>query len=161
MQDGTQFDAMNPWGVELFRTLRTVSPDGSAQETAYGDFLDQRFERESARNARIHGAVGVIPTPLWLVLFLIAALIFIFMLFFADSGEPALVQATLMGTVIAAITAILLVIGFLDKPFSKGVGSLQPVAMERALRVLERDRQELGVAGALPCDEKGLPVRRS
>src|SRR3954471_24691876 len=26
MQNGTQNDAMNPWGVELFRTLRTIDP---------------------------------------------------------------------------------------------------------------------------------------
>ena len=53
--------------------------------------------REEARSDRIHGAVGVIPTPLWLVLFFSAGLIFVFMLFFADSGERAVVQALLIG----------------------------------------------------------------
>ena len=42
--------------------------------------------REEARSDRIHGAVGVIPSPLWLVLFFTSGLIFVYMLFFADGG---------------------------------------------------------------------------
>ncbi len=42
--------------------------------------------------------VGVLPAPLWIVLFLIAGIIVGFTLFFADSGEPAVVQALLMGS---------------------------------------------------------------
>src|SRR3954463_16218966 len=114
MERGTQSEALNPWGVALFTTLKTVEPRSASEQTAYDKWLDQRSDREAARNARIHGAVGVIPTPLWIVLFVIAGLIFVFMLSFADSGEPALVQATLMGTVVAAVTSILLVIAFLD-----------------------------------------------
>src|SRR4051812_4146451 len=155
MERAKQGDALNPWGVALFRTLKTVEPQTPAQQSAYDNFLDQRSDRESARNARIHGAVGVIPTPLWLVLFVIAGLIFVFMLFFADSSEPALVQATLIGTVVAAITAILLVIGFLDSPFRAGVGSLRPVAMQRTLRVVEQERRALGQAAPVPCDAHG------
>src|SRR3954452_10207320 len=155
MERGTQGDALNPWRVALFRTLKTVEPRRASEQTAYDKWLDERSDREAARNARIHGAVGVIPTPLWLVLFVIAGLIFVFMLFFADSGEPALVQATLMGTVVAAITAILLVISFLDRPFRPGVGSLRPVAMQRALRVLEREQRALGQPAPAPCDARG------
>src|SRR6476619_1993760 len=130
MQDGTQTDAMNPWRVALFRTLRVVQPRTAAQQAAYSKWLDQRLDREAARGARIHGAAGVIPTPLWLVLFVIAAMIVGFMLLFADSGEPAFVQATLIGTVVAVMVATLLVIGFLNNPYRPGVGSLKPTAME-------------------------------
>jgi hypothetical protein len=61
MQDGTQTDAANPWGVVLFRTLRAIEPKTAAQQAAYAKYLDQRLDREGARSARIHGAVGVIP----------------------------------------------------------------------------------------------------
>src|SRR3954469_14253067 len=155
MQDGTQGDTINAWSVALFRTLKAVHPRTASEQTAYGNWLDQRSDREGSLNARIHGGVGVIPTPLWLVLFVIAGLIFVLMLFFADSGEPALVQATLMGTVVAAITAILLVIGFLDSPFRAGVGSLRPVAMQRTLRVVEQERRALGQVAPVPCDAHG------
>ena len=156
MERGTQGDTINPWGVALLRTLRTVEPRTASEQTAYDKWLDQRGDREAARNARIHGAVGVIPTPLWIVLFVIAALIFGFMLFFADSGEPARVQATLMGSVVAAITSILLVIAFLDHPFGPDVGGLRPVAMQRALRVLDEERTALGQNTRVPCDARGV-----
>ena len=45
------------------------------------------------------------PMPLWIVLFLSAAIIFVFMLFFADSAEHAVVQATMMGGVAVVITS--------------------------------------------------------
>ena len=156
MQDGTQTDAMNPWGVALFRTLRAVQPRTAAQQAAYSKWLDQRLDREAARGARIHGAIGVIPSPLWLVLFVIAALIVGFMLLFADSGEPAFVQATLIGTVVAVMAATLLVIGFLNHPYRPGLGSLQPTAMQRTLRILDEERRIVGDTTAAPCDERGL-----
>ena len=74
-----------------------MSRKTASEEAAYGKWLDQTSDREAARTDRIHGAVGVIPTPLWVVLFFISVVIFVFMLFFADSGEGAVTQAVLMG----------------------------------------------------------------
>jgi hypothetical protein len=155
MEDGTQGDAMNPWGVATFRTMRTVEPRSPAEQAAYAKWLDQRLDRESARNDRIHGAAGVIPAPLWLVLFVIAAVILGFMMFFADSGERALVQAALIGTVVVVMASTLLVISFLDDPYGDGLGSLRPVAMERTLRILDQERRLVGDTTPLPCDEQG------
>ena len=157
MEAGTQTDAMNPWGVALFRTLRGVDPRTASEQAAYGKWLDQRLDREAARSARIHGAVGVIPTPLWLVLYVIAVLILGFMLLFADSGERAFVQAALIGTVVVVMVATLLVIRFLDDPYRQGVGSLRPVAMERTLRILDRERLMVGDRTPTPCDARGRP----
>ena len=156
MRNGTQTDAANPWGVALFRTLRGIEPKTASQQAAYAKWLDQRLDRESARSARIHGAVGVIPGPLWLVLFVIAAMIVGFMLLFADSGEPAFVQATLIGTVVAVMVATLLVIGFLNDPYRPGLGSLQPTAMQRTLRILDEERRIVGDTTPTPCDVRGL-----
>jgi hypothetical protein len=155
MEDGTQTDAPNEWGIALFRTLRQVEPATASQETAYSKWLDQRLDRETARGSRIHGATGVIPTPLWLVLFATAAMIVGFMMFFADSGERAVVQASLIGTVVAVMVATLLVIDFLDNPYRPGVGSLKPVSMERTLAILEQERRIIGDTTPPPCDERG------
>ena len=74
MEDGTLGDDDQPVG----RRAVPHAADGRAarpptEEAAYGKWLDQTSDREEARHDRIHGAVGVIPTPLWIVLFLIAA----------------------------------------------------------------------------------------
>ena len=155
MQNGTQSDAMNPWGIALFRTLRTIDPRTAPEQAAYAKWLDQRLDREAARAARIHGAAGVIPAPLWLVLFVIAVLIVGFMMFFADSGERA------------------------DRPGGAGRHgrrdddldparhrlSRQPLPArarkppagrdETELQLLDQERRILGDSTPIPCDERG------
>jgi hypothetical protein len=155
LEAGTEGDRFNPWGVSMFRTLQQVKPNGPTEEAAFSKWLDQNSERTAARQDRIHAAQGVVPTPLWIVLFLTAAVIGLFMLFFADSGERAIVQATMMGTVAIVITSTLLLLWFLDNPYHRGVSGLRPTAMERTLALLE---PETGIAGgrfAIPCDRQG------
>jgi hypothetical protein len=155
MRAGTLGDEINQWSVKLFRTLQTVHPQTPAQQSAYDKWLDQTSAREEARRDRIHGAVGVIPTTLWIVLFFIAAVIFVFTLFFADRGERAVVQGLLIGSVASVITVLMLLLYGLDNPFHSGVGGLKPVAMERSLRIVD---QALGAVGAQvqpPCDPLG------
>jgi len=157
MRAGTQGDSLNPWGVRLFRSLETVRPQTATQQSAYDKWLDQTSAREEARRDRIHGAVGVIPTTLWIVLFFIASVIFVFMLFFADRGERALVQGVLIGSVVSVITVLLLLLNGLDNPFHSGVGGLQPVAMERSLRTIDAALGAVGAHVQLPCNASGVP----
>jgi hypothetical protein len=155
MQAGTQGDTINPWGVEMFRTLQTVQPRTDTQQSAYDKWRDQTSAREEARLDRVHGAVGVIPTTLWIVLFFITAVIFVYMLFFADRSERPVVQGMLIGSVVSVIAAMLLLLNGLDSPFHDGVGGLQPVAMERSLRIIDEALGSVGVQAQLPCDALG------
>ncbi len=155
MEADTLGEEVNPWGAELFRTLRTVEPQTATEQSAYDTWLGQISAREAARNDRIHGAVGVIPAPLWVVLFFTSGLIFVYTLFFADSGERAPVQALLMGSVVAVITAMLLLLNSLNDPFHDGIGGLQPVAMERALQIIDQELEIAGQDEPPPCDARG------
>ena len=155
---GTLGDDINPWGVELFRTVEPFRPGDASQEAAYGKWLDQTSDREAARIDRVHGAVGVIPTPLWVVLILLSGVIFVYMLFFADSGERAVTQALLMVSVAVAITSLLLLIRFLDSPFKEGVGGVRPVAMERTLGMIDEALAAAGKQAEPPCDGDGRPT---
>jgi hypothetical protein len=134
-----------------------VNPQTPSQEAAYGKWLDQTSDREAARIDRIHGAVGVIPLPLWVVLLFISLVIFVFMLFFADSGEGAVTQAVLMGSVAAVMVAMLLLIRFLDSPFHEGVGGVRPVAMERTLGIIDQALRAVDARVVLPCNAQGNP----
>ncbi len=157
MREGALGDSVNTWGVRLFETLRTVAPETAAEQSAFDKWLELTGTREEARQDRIHGAAGVIPTPLWIVLFFAAGVIFVYMLFFADSGERAVVQGFLAGSVASVMTALLLLLGFLDNPFHEGVGGLEPTAMERTLRQLDDALREAGVPVRPPCDAAGIP----
>jgi Protein of unknown function (DUF4239) len=155
MEASSQGDAINPWGVALFRTMEGVEPNSASEQSAYDKWFDQTSTREEARLDRIHGAEGVIPTPLWIVLFFISAVIFVFMLFFADSGERAVTQGLLMGAVTAVIVMMLLLLNFLDNPFHTGVGGLKPVAMERTLRIVDEALGATDREVQIPCDDAG------
>ncbi len=155
MEDGTAGDAINPWAVALFRSLKLTEPMAATEQSAYDKWLDQTSDREEARRDRLHGAAGIIPTSLWIVLFLTAGVVFAYMLFFADSSERARSQAMLMGSATTVVVATLLAINALDNPYSPGVGGIRPAAMERSLRIIDEARAVVSDDAPLPCDAEG------
>jgi hypothetical protein len=158
MVAGKAGDTINPWGAALFQTLRVADPKTAIEQTAYGKYLDQRSDRENGRNDRLHGAEGIIPTSIWLVLILIAGVVFAYMLFFADSAEGALSQAMLMGSATTVIVLTLAAINALDNPYRAGLGQIKPVAMERSLRILAAERTIVNDREPVPCDARGVRV---
>ena len=155
MKSGTLGNLRNPWRLTMLHTLRTTEPRSASEQTAYAKWFDQRSDRENGRADRIHGAEGVIPLPVWIVLLIASGVIFVYMLFFADSAERAIVQATMMGGVAVVITSTLLLLVFLDHPYESGAGGLRPVAMERALAQIGQERTFARERIIVPCDSKG------
>ena len=155
MENGTLGEDINPWGVAMFQTLQGVGLSSAQEEAAYGKWLDQTSTREEARQDRIHGAAGVMPSPLWIALFAISAIVLAFLLGFADKGDRAWVQAMFMGSVVAVIVILLMLLRFLDNPFHGGVGGVQPVAMERTELLIDQQLAAIGADLAIPCDGVG------
>lgn len=158
MEDGTLGEEINPWGVALFRTIQDVELSSPVEEAAYGKWLDQTSTREQARQERIHGATGVLPTPMWIALFFISALVLLYLFGFADSSERAWVQGLFVGSVVAVVVTMLLLLNFLDEPFHGGVGGLQPAAMERTEQLIEQQLAVIGGDITIPCDADGNPA---
>jgi hypothetical protein len=155
MEDGDLGNALNPWGVELFKTIRAADTNTSNEETAFAKWLDQTSDREEARRDRVHGAAGITPTTIWIVLLLTAAIVFVYMLFFADSAEMKRSQAMLVGSATTIVVVTLLAIYALDNPYRPGLGSIRPAAMERSLVILDEARAALNDEAPIPCDEEG------
>jgi len=149
-------DAVNPWGVEMFKSTLSVQPRTATEQSAYDRWMDQTLDRQQARADRVHGAEGIIPLPVWLVLFTISAVIFVFMLFFADPSEGSVTQGVLMGSVTVVIALLLMVLIFFDHPHGGGVGRLQPTAMERTLQLIQTQLEVVGLEVNPPCDERGV-----
>ncbi len=148
----------NPWGIPLFQTLRTVDPKTPAQQAAYSKWLDQTSDREQARLDRVQAGSNVIPVPLWVILFVTAALVFVFSFLFADRGEGILPQAVIAATIVAMLVTSMLVIRFLNHPYSQGVGGLKPVDMTRVLGQIDLASRAVGVHVNAPCDAAGRPL---
>jgi hypothetical protein len=158
MEDGIKSNSINPWSVAMFHTVAAADPKTAAQQAAFAKWLDQTSDREEARRDRIHGAAGITPTSLWIVLVLTALVLFAYMLFFADSAEMKRSQAMLVGSATTVVVITVLAIYALDNPYRPGLGSIKPAAMERTLLVLDQARRELGDEAPIPCDEDGNPT---
>ncbi|TCO33402.1 uncharacterized protein DUF4239 [Kribbella steppae] len=155
LDKGTLGNSINPWGAEMFLTISAVNPRTPVEQSAYDRWMDQTAEREQARIDRVHGAEGIIPTPLWLVLSVISVVIFVYLLFFADRAEGAVTQSLLMGSVTLVITLLLFLLVFFDHPHGEGVGRLQPTAMVRTIGVIDTEVELLGLDVTPPCDDRG------
>jgi hypothetical protein len=155
MKEGELDDAPNPWSVAMFLTLSTVEVQTPVEEAALSKWMDQTSERQIGRIDRVRGADGIIPWPVWVVLLASAVVILAYMLFVADSGERAIIQALQIGAVMAVITVMLLLIRMLEDPHQSGVDTLEPTAMERTLQLLESDLQDVTVRAEPPCDDAG------
>jgi len=157
MGSGSEAASINPWGLAMFRTLASVEPRTASEQSAFDAWLSQTSAREEARRDRLHAAEGIVPLPVWLVLFFSAALIFVYLLFFADPAESAVVQGMMAGSVTAVVVATLLVLGALNRPYQPDIGGLRPVAMQRSLDIIDEARAALGIDDPLPCDANGVP----
>jgi hypothetical protein len=157
MEEGTAPAQVNPWGATLFRTLTTVEPRLASEQSAYDAWLGLTSAQQEARRDRLHAAEGIVPLPVWLVLFFSAGMVLVYLLFFADSAESRVVQGMMAGTVTAVIVATLLVLVALDHPYRSDTGGLRPTAMERTIAVIDQARAELELDDPIPCDSAGRP----
>jgi hypothetical protein len=157
LQDGQRPD-QNPWGIALFETFTKVVPKTAAQQAAYSEWLAQTNQRQSDRLDRVDAGNGVIPAPLWLILFATGALVALYAFLFADPDEHWFPQAVIAGTIAALLAVSLLVIQFLNNPYSPGTGSLKPTEMNRVLAQLTAATKALGIHVVIPCDAQGRPL---
>ena len=140
MKHGGAAETINPWGVALFRSLRIKEPKAATEQSAYDKWLDQTSDREEARRDRIHGAAGIIPASIWIVLFLTGGGgVRVHAVLRGQRGaRPLPGDAHRLGNHGARRDA--LATQALDNPYAPGAGSIQPIAMERSLRLLDEAR---------------------
>jgi hypothetical protein len=146
---------LNEWDTDLFVTLEGLETADSEEDAAYAKWLDQRSDREEARQERALGEDGVIPAPLWFVLLISGGIVWAFVFLFADSGEGTFVQSILIGTVTATLVAGMLLVVFLDKPYNPGAGSLKPTAMEQTIEQMDELTGRLSLDLPEVCDAEG------
>ena len=130
--------------------VRDHRAPGRAQETAYAQWFDEQAQRREGRRERLAEATPLVPLPLWFVLGIGASLTLAYMVAQADRREGLLIQSIPIGFVTALVTAGLLVVFFLDHPYTDESGSIAPTEMSRTLTLIDH-------GSATPCDERGVP----
>lgn len=151
MREGGSSELVEAWVSSLHRDFDAADPRTGAEQAAYGQWFDQEAQRRDGRRQRLAEAAPTLPVPLWFALGLGAAATLTYMVVQADPRENRFIQALPITFVSALVTAGLLVVVFLDRPYSGSHGSVAPTEMTRTLAHIDQ-----GVNP--PCDERGNPV---
>lgn len=151
MRDGQSSDVTDAWVDRMHGDFAAAAPGSSREDAAYGQWFDQEAQRREGRRERLAEAAPTLPAPLWFTLGIGATLTLTYMVVQADPRENRFIQALPIACVSALVTAALLVVFFLDRPYAGEHGSIAPTEMTRSLARLG------GTAVPPPCDEQGHP----
>jgi hypothetical protein len=157
MRDEGSSPVVNYWARRFRDTAHDLDPRSFIEQAAFRQLLEEQDSRIEGRRIRLFEATRTVPPPLWLVLALGAVLTTGWIVVGADRKGSFLVQACVVASVAAMVTAALLLVWFLDHPFSGHNGSIEPHAMEDVLALIRLESIEEGLDLSPPCTEVGDP----
>jgi hypothetical protein len=155
MRDERESRLVDGWLAQIERTVDGMQLHGDSQRLGFDHWFDQSAERREGRRGRLAEAAPLVPSLVWLALFLGGGLMIVYMCLYADPREPAFVQALMIGAVTTMVVAGMLVVRFLDRPYTDASGSIKPTAMTTTLRQMERRDTASASGAARLCDESG------
>jgi len=116
MRDNRESPAVETWIARSETTIDGVALTGERQRAAYQHWFDGAADRREGRRGSLAEAAPFVPTIVWLALVLGGALIVIYMCFYADPAELAIVQALMMAGAATVVVSGTLIVRFLDRP---------------------------------------------
>ena len=137
MRDGHGSPVVDARVTALERSAEEVQLRGVKQQAAYDHWFALNEERRTGRQGRIAAASPLVPTVIWLILILGAAVVIAAVGFFADRREGRIVQAVMIASIAIIVTSGLVLVRFLDNPYEDKSGSIKPDAMERTLEQIQ------------------------
>jgi hypothetical protein len=148
---------VNDWGTRFREEAVRLEVDSPVREESFRQLLTEQDSRIEGRRQRLAEAIRIVPAPLWIVLLLGAALTIGWVILSAGREGSALVQGAVVASVAAMVTSALLLVHFLDHPFSGSSGSITPIEMEHTLETIEHEEENQSVEVTPPCTEEGDP----
>jgi hypothetical protein len=151
MEDGRSSELVESWVDRMHADFAAAAPQESRREAAYAQWFDEVAQRREGRRERLAEASPFLPMALWFALVIGATLTLAYMVVQADKREIMVIQAIPIAFVAALITAGMLVVVFLENPYTGGTGSIKPTEMNRTLIRIQTSVD-------VPCDERGNPT---
>jgi hypothetical protein len=155
MRDERESPVVDDWVARIEGTVDGTQLHVDKQRLGFDHWFDQSAEQREGRRGRLAEAEPLVPGLVWLALFLGGGLIIVYMCFYADPREPVFVQALMMGAVTTMVVAGMLVVRFLDRPYTNAGGSIKPTAMTTTLREMESRNTASGSGAVRLCDDRG------
>jgi hypothetical protein len=151
MRDGERSRVVHRWVESLGMAMRQLDVRTPSHEATFLQLLEQEANRVEGRRAHLSEATRALPAPVWFILGLAAALTIGFAFLFADRRERFIVQGILIAAITSLVVAGLLLVWFLDHPYSDASGSIKPTEMERQLEIVEHEQRQV----VPPCNSAG------
>jgi hypothetical protein len=124
------------------------------EQVALSELLTEARNRTDGRRERLGDDTPAVPLPLWLALILGGVVAVALQLGMADPRERLLIHGSMIGGVAAIVTAGLVLVNFLDHPYTTHAGGIQPTEMRQTLTMISE--QDHGVRP--PCSQDGQPL---
>jgi hypothetical protein len=133
MRSGHSSPLVDNWVSSYRAEFGRLTVRSLLQQAAFQDLLTQAATRTTGRQQRLSDDTPTVPTPLWLALLLAGCVAVALQLGMADPEERLAVQGLQIGGVAAIVATGLLVINFLDHPYTPQIGGIEPTAMRHTL----------------------------
>ena len=156
MAAGQESQLVENWIVTIETTVDGTPVSNTRAQVALSHWLDEMTQRREGRRARLAEASSSIPGLVWLMLILGSSATVLYLIVFADRRERWWVQGAMMGTITGLVVSTLLVIHFLDNPFTPNGTYIGPTEMHTTLRLFDRQlvlAQDTSVT--FPCNARG------
>jgi hypothetical protein len=154
MRDGRSSPLVEHW-VQAYRTLfARLDLHTTRQQLGFQELLSLAATRTTGRQQRLDEDSPTVPTPLWLALIFAGFIAVALQLGMVDPRERLSIHALLVAGLASVVAAGLLVVYFLDHPYQRHVGGIQPIAMQRTL--ISMRNLEPGLRP--PCSQTGRPI---
>jgi hypothetical protein len=124
------------------------------EQVGFQDLLAQAATRTTGRQERLSDDTPTVPTPLWVALVFGGVVALALHLGMADPREKLYVHGLMMAGIAAVVTAGLLIVYFLDHPYGKHTGGIEPTAMQQTLGQMRSLEPTLRPA----CSAAGHPL---
>jgi hypothetical protein len=155
MENGEDSPIVNDWGTLFRQAALRLEVNSTIEVESFRQLLTEQDGRIEGRRTRLAEAVRIVPLPLWIVLLMGAVLTIGWVILSASRQGSFLVQAAVVASVAAMVTAALLLVNFLDQPFSDESGSIKPIEMEHTLETIAHEQEGLAIAVKPPCNPEG------
>ena len=131
-----------------------VEREWPAMRNGQSSSLVDSDTRTTGRQQRLSDDSPAVPAPLWIALVFGGCVAVALQLGMADPRERLRVHALLLAGLASVVTAGLLLVYFLDHPYQRHAGGIQPTAMRQTLQMIG----ELEPSLRPGCDQSGRPV---
>jgi hypothetical protein len=154
MRAGHSSALVDYWIAAYRAEFGRITVRSPRQQIAFQDLLNQAAVRTAGRQGRLSDDHAIVPTPLWVALLFVGCVAVALQLGMADPKERLLVQGLQIGGIAAIVATGVLIINFLDHPFTLHVGGIQPTAMRHTLVLAHTLDPSLHP----PCTASGRPL---